>query len=94
MFCSLKYLAAATGFWGIVLSALVFTYSGQQVEFRLLSDREMQQVAKGAVPVPACSTNQLITYFCNDSENGCRKKSQANCNGTCVGCNKTTVQCT
>lgn len=92
MFCSLKYLAVATGFWGIVLSALAFTYSAQKSEFRVLSDREMLYVARGAVPAKTCTTNQLITSFCNDYKNKCKMKAIANCSGVCTGCSNTNVQ--
>lgn len=88
MFCSLKYLAVAMGFWGMVLSVLAFIYSQEQAEFRLLSDREMCLVAKGAGQVPACSTNQLISSVCTDRYATCPSLGEANCkeNPSCTGC--------
>jgi hypothetical protein len=87
MFCSLKYLAALTVLWGIGVSVLALTYSQEQAEIRLLSGREMRLVAKGAGPVPQCTTNSLINSWCNDRYATCPSLPQGSCNGTaCTGC--------
>lgn len=87
MFGSLKQLAVGMGLWGIVLGVLVFMYSREQAEFRLLSGSEMRDVAKGAVPLPNCTTNSLINSFCNDRQATCPNLTDPPCTGTsCTGC--------
>lgn len=88
MFCSLKYLVAVAALWGIPLSVLALMYSQEQAEIRLLNDREMRLVAKGADPIPNCTTNSLYNGLCSDLYYMCPNKAQGDCNGTisCTGC--------